>query len=212
VSRSVHPGRLDELEDGARLVFVNDASETIDAPSVGVDAYEAGRTATQHLLDLGHERIGYIGGPAYYSATRAQCAGYRDALAEAGVEGGALVYYDEESTFDGGARSVDRILESGPSRPTGVICNNDLMAIGILDGLAARGLSVPGDLSVVGFDGIDLASWTQPKLTTMEQPIEEIASTAIEALRTLIDEPARVLPRYTFRARLRVGGSTAPPA
>jgi len=83
--------------------------------------------------------------------------------------------------------------------------------IGVLQEAAARGLSVPGDLSVVGFDGIDAGAWTSPALTTMEQPIEEIAETAVNALRTLIAEPEKPLPDYSFRPRLKLRESTSAP-
>jgi len=85
------------------------------------------------------------------------------------------------------------------------------MAIGVLQEAAARGLRVPEDLSVVGFDGIEAGAWTSPPLTTVEQPIEEIAETAINALRSLIADPRKPLPDYSFRPRLNVRASTAPP-
>ena len=97
-------------------------------------------------------------------------------------------------------------------RPTAVICSNDLMAIGAVQEAAALGLRVPDDLSVVGFDGIEAAAWTQPPLTTIEQPIDEIAGTAIEALQALVDGPAQQLPSYVFRPTLRIGGTTAAPS
>jgi len=90
-----------------------------------------------------------------------------------------------------------------------VICSNDLMAIGALQEAATLGLGVPDELSIVGFDGIEAASWTQPALTTVEQPIDEIAGTAVSALQTLIDEPDQAVPSVTFRPQLRIGGTTA---
>jgi LacI family transcriptional regulator len=86
------------------------------------------------------------------------------------------------------------------------------MAIGVIREAEIAGLRVPDDLSVVGFDGIDAADWTEPALTTVEQPIDEIATTAIEALCSLMELPEQSLPNYVFRPRLRVGRSTAPPA
>ena len=77
------------------------------------------------------------------------------------------------------------------------------MAIGVLEEAARRGCRVPEDLSVVGFDGVDAADWTQPLLTTVEQPIDEIAETAVGALRRLIDDPHRPLPHYVYRPLLR---------
>ena len=98
-------------------------------------------------------------------------------------------------------------------RPTGVICSSDLMAIGVLQEAFAHGLRVPEDLSVVGFDGIDAAEWTSPRLTTVEQPIEEIADVAVDMLSTLIADPQKPLPDSSFRPRLNVRESTgSPPA
>ena len=85
------------------------------------------------------------------------------------------------------------------------------MAIGALQEARVLGLGVPENLSIVGFDGIEAASWTQPALTTVEQPIDEIAETAVEALRALVDDPGQTLPSYVFRPTLRVGGTTGPP-
>ena len=91
-----------------------------------------------------------------------------------------------------------------------MICSNDLVAIGVLQEAIALGLRVPEELSIVGFDGI-AAAWTQPHLTTVEQPIEQIADTALEALRGLIEQPDVELPSFIFRPRLRLGGTSAPP-
>lgn len=96
--------------------------------------------------------------------------------------------------------------------PTGVICSNDLMAIGVLQEAAAQGLRVPEDLSVIGFDGIEATEWMQPKLTTIEQPIDVIAKTAISALHTQLDDPDQALANHVFRPRLKLGGTTAPPS
>ncbi|HSJ93023.1 MAG TPA: substrate-binding domain-containing protein, partial [Gaiellaceae bacterium] len=113
-----------------------------------------------------------------------------------------------------GGRAALRELVQGRNgnRPTGVICSSDLMAIGALQEAAALGLRVPDDLSIVGFDGIDAASWTQPPLTTVEQPIDEIARTAVAALRAQVERPEELQPSYVFRPQLREGGTTAPPA
>ena len=120
-----------------------------------------------------------------------------------------MVYADDFSV-DHGRIALRLLLDMSPP-PTGVICSNDLMAIGVMQEAAAQGLSVPGDLSVVGFDGIDAAAWTSPPLTTVEQPIEEIAETAVNALRSLIDDPRKPLPDYSFRPRLHVRASTGAP-
>jgi DNA-binding LacI/PurR family transcriptional regulator len=198
------------VEEGARIVFVNGALNSLRVPSVAVDERGAGELATQHLIDLGHKRIGYVAGPDYYLPTRQKAAGREAALRTAGLELDGLVVHGGDFTVKDGRDALAELL-AAETPPTGVICSSDLMAIGVLQEAAARDLRVPGDLSVVGFDGIDAAAWTSPALTTMEQPIEEIAETAVNALRTLIAEPDKPLPDYSFRPRLRVRESTAAP-
>ena len=203
-----HYGRL--VDEGARIVFVNGALNTLHVPSVAVDERGAGELATQHLIDLGHERIGYVAGPDYYLPTQQKAAGRESALRAAGLEPDGLVAHGSDFTVADGREAVRRLLEHH-SPPTGVICSSDLMAIGVLQEAATQGLKVPDDLSVVGFDGIDAAAWTSPALTTVEQPIAEIAETAVNALRTLITEREKPLPNYSFRPRLQVRGSTSAP-
>ena len=203
-----HYARL--VDEGARIVFVNGALNTLTVPSVAVDERSAGELATQHLLDLGHRRIGYVAGPDYYLPTREKGAGRQGALRAAGLEPDGLVVHAGSFTVEEGRQALRALLELEPAA-TGVICSSDLMAIGVLQEAAACGLRVPEDLSVVGFDGIEATAWTSPPLTTVEQPIEEIAETAVNALRSLIAEPDKPLPDYSFRPRLRVRESTAPP-
>lgn len=209
--RGEHSHYAQLLERGARLVFVNGGSEELEVTSVGVDERAAGRIATEHLIQLGHERIGFVAGSPYALPTREKTLGRRDALRAAGLTDG-LVAHGEFSVP--GGRRVLRELMSAPDgkRPTGVICSSDLMAIGAVQEAGMLGLRVPEDLSVVGFDGIDASTWTQPPLTTVVQPIDEIARTAVAALQEQVDEPVARQPSYVFRPRLRVGGTTAPPA
>jgi DNA-binding LacI/PurR family transcriptional regulator len=203
-----HYARL--LGEGARLVFVNGAAAELDAPAVGVDERVAGQLATQHLLGLGHRRIAFAAGPEHYLPTREKDAGRRAALAEAGIDPDGLVAF---SAFDveGGREALRELLDRPGERPTAVICSSDLMAIGVLQEAVVLGLRVPEELSVVGFDGIEASTWTQPPLTTVEQPIGEIAKTAVDALQELIENPGRSLPNFVFRPQLKVRGSTAPP-
>jgi DNA-binding LacI/PurR family transcriptional regulator len=194
-------------DEGARIVFVNGTLNGYDVPSVGVDEQAAGELATRHLIELGHRRIGFVAGPEHYLPTRLKAAGRETALRGAGLEPDGLVAYGE---FDvpGGRQALLELLDRSEP-PTAVICSSDVMAIGALQGAYDRGLSVPGDLSVVGFDGI-ASEWTQPRLTTIAQPIAEIADTAVDALRRLIGEPTRPLPHFVFPPQLRLGSSTAP--
>ncbi len=210
--RSGHSHYAQLIERGARLVFVNGASESLEVTSVGVDERAAGRIATEHLLGLGHRRIGFVAGDAYALPTREKAVGREDALRAAGAEPNGYVAHGP-FTVAGGRQVLRELVETHrDAPPTGVICSNDLMAIGALQEATVLGLRVPGDLSVVGFDGIEATEWTQPALTTVEQPIDVIAKTTIAALNTQIDEPDQALANYVFRPRLKLGGTTAPPA
>src|SRR5256714_8983990 len=153
-----HYARL--VDEGARIVFVNGALNTLTVPSVAVDERSTGELATQHLLDLGHRRIGYVAGPDYYLPTQQKAAGRAAALRAAGLEPDGLVAHGEFSV-DGGRGALRRLL-ARPDPPTAVICSSDLMAIGVVQEAAAAGLRIPHGLSGAGFHGIDGAPWTEP--------------------------------------------------
>ena len=195
------------VREGARLVFVNGALDGLDVPCVSVDERHAGHLATQHLIALGHQRIGFVAGPADYLPTREKAAGRAEALREASLPLDGLIAHGDFSLQ--GGRSALRALLRKTNRPTGVICSSDVIAIGAVQEARAAGLRIPEDLSVVGFDGIEAASWVDPPLTTIEQPIAEIASTAVDLLRAVIADPRRSLPRVLYQAKLRPGASTA---
>ncbi len=198
------------VAEGARLVFVNGAMNTLDVPSVGVDERVAGELATQHLIDLGHERIGFVAGPKHYLPTQLKAAGRLSAMTAAGLDADGLVSHAEFG-LEGGGRALADLL-SRPDRPTGVICSSDVMAIGALHEAARQGLRVPDDLSIVGFDGIEATRWSVPELTTVEQPIAQVAETAVETLQRLIEDPGRPQPNSYFRPVLRVRASSAAPS
>ena len=203
--RHSHYAKL--LDRGARLVFVNGGSEELDVTSVGVDERAAGRIATEHLVSLGHERIGFVAGHAYALPTREKTLGHLDALRSAELKDGLVAHSD--FTVGGGRMALRELLAKPKAlRPTAVICSSDLMAIGAMQEADAQGLGVPEDISIVGFDGIDAATWTNPPLTTVEQPIDEIARTAVEALSSKVERQ----PSYVFRPQLRPGGTTASPS
>ncbi|HSC92129.1 MAG TPA: LacI family DNA-binding transcriptional regulator [Gaiellaceae bacterium] len=195
------------IAEGARIVFVNGTLTGLAVPSVGVDERTAGELATRHLIELGHEQIGFVAGPEHYLPTQLKNSGREAALLASGLSPNGLVANTQFSVAGGRAALAQLLAKAAP--PSAVICSSDVMAIGVLQEAARRGLRVPEDLSVVGFDGI-AADWTEPRLTTIEQPIAEIADTAVDALRRLIDDPSRPLPHFVFPPKLRRGESTGP--
>lgn len=152
-------------------------------PTIDSDNLEGGRAATEHLLSLGHRRIGYLAGRPDLESARLREMGYREALAAAGVA------FDPDLVRVGGYRpalagSPAHELLSLPDRPTAVFAANDLSAIRTMEIAAELGLRVPEDLSVVGFDNVPESALTVPPLTTVQQPLQQMG---IEALRMLID-------------------------
>nr|WP_315203532.1 substrate-binding domain-containing protein [uncultured Albidiferax sp.] len=138
-----------------------------------------GQMATEHLVALGHRRIACIGGPADLSPSAQRIQGWRDALATAGLADDLLWHSDFSS--QGGFTAMQEILQS-PHRPSAVFVCNDLMGIGALSAAHEAGLRVPQDLSVIGFDDIELARFTSPPLTTIVQPKQRIGQLAVDML------------------------------
>ena len=139
--RGDHSHYAQLVGEGARIVFVNGAMHALDVPSVGVDERAAGEIATQHLIDLGHERIGFVAGPDHSLPTREKARRPRARAAAAGLEPDGLVAHAEFGV-DGGRRRCASCSRE-PVPPTGVICSSDLMAIGALHEAAAHGLPRP---------------------------------------------------------------------
>jgi DNA-binding LacI/PurR family transcriptional regulator len=188
------------------LVYV-DQDPADDYPSVNVDDRGGARAAARHLLDLGHRRIGFVAGPGRFRPTREKEMGREIALDAAGISPNGLVAHADFGV-EGGRTAMGALLDKDEP-PTAVICSSDLMAIGALREATARGLRVPADVSIVGFDGIEAAAWIDPPLTTVEQPILDIARTAVSTLLGLIGGQSGAMPDVQYRPKLRVGGSTA---
>jgi LacI family transcriptional regulator len=179
--------------------------------SVGATNFTGGLAATQHLIGLGHQRIAYVGGPARTSSNQARVHGFRGAMEAAGlpVPDEYVQYrqfhYDEG--VDGGA-----LLLGLPEPPTAVFAANDEIALGIIEAARVRGVRVPEDLSVVGFDDTQLAALASPPLTTVRQPLREMGAVALRrALRLAAGEEIES-HHIELATELVVRGSTAPPA
>ncbi|MFC4425209.1 LacI family DNA-binding transcriptional regulator [Deinococcus navajonensis] len=179
--------------------------------TVQVDNYAGAALATRHLLALGHRRIAHVRGQhsALRDATERE-AGYCATVHEAGLPVCPSLLRDGEFSEAGGERAARQLL-SLPQPPTAIFAANDRSALGVLRAAAALGLRVPHDLSVVGFDDIHAASVTDPPLTTVRQPLEQMGAAAATLLIDLIRGVPVVEPHVIFPAQLVVRGSTAPP-
>ncbi len=148
-----------------------------DVPSIGATNWQGGLAATRHLVELGHRRIGAITGPPQMMCSRARIDGYRAALETAGLPVESDLIRAGDFHHDTGYR-VGRELLARPDRPTAVFAGNDLQALGLYEAARELGLRIPEDLSVVGFDDLPVARWVGPPLTTVRQPLTEMAEAA----------------------------------
>jgi LacI family transcriptional regulator len=189
-------------------VLVNRFSEEGMDPFVGSDDVAGARLATQHLVELGHIRIGHLSGQATVSTGVLRRRGYQAALAEAGLGGDPDLIVEAGFTEEGGARGAERLLAL-PEPPTAIFAVTDMAAVGALGHARKVGLRVPQDLAIAGYNDIPLASRMIPGLTTVHVPIQEFGSAATRMLLGQIDG-GQVLPgRVVFTPQLVVRGSTA---
>jgi LacI family transcriptional regulator len=178
--------------------------------SVGSTNFAGGLAATQHLLSLGHRRIGYVGGPAAAACNQARMHGYRAALEAAGAP--VLDGYVRTGHFgyqDGVVEGA--VLLDLPQPPTAVFAGSDETAAGVFEAARARGLRIPEDLSVVGFDDTQVAWFASPPLTTVRQPLQEMGGVALRTALRLAGGEKLDSHHVELATELVVRRSTAPP-
>ena len=190
------------------VVLVNAEGPAGGRPRITVAHRRGARLAAEHLLALGHRRLAHITAPASGAgAARLRKAGVTDALRAAGLDPTTLALAEGDEHVEGGARATELLLAVRPA-VTGIVCYNDLTAVGALRAVRSAGRRVPQDVSLVGFDDIELAAWTDPPLTTVRQPTDVLGRWAVERL----TEPAAMeAERVVLQPTLVVRGSTAPP-
>lgn len=176
------------------------------------DNSQGGFLGMQHLLELGHRRIGVVAAPESQEPIIRRLLGISEALAQYGVpEDPDRVVTGDVQLFDMGYDAAKRLLSRKP-RPTAIFALTDVTAIGVLHAAAELGLKVPEDLSVVGYDDLPVASYTIPPLTTVAQPIVEMGETAVEMLFRQIESPDQPAEKAVLSTHFVLRGTTAPPA
>ena len=176
--------------------------------TAGMDDRAAAREIARHLIDLGHRRIAILAGQEHHAASGLRMAGYRDAFAAAGIE--PLAIEQGDFTLAGGQAAARRLLALPGPAPTALLAQNDDMAVGAIQAARDAGLSVPEDISVAGFDDAEIARLSWPRLTTMRQPVYDIAHAATDGLLHLLaGEPSP--PRRELGHELVLRQSTAVP-
>jgi LacI family transcriptional regulator len=204
-----HPELHQLVRQRFPVVVVDEQVPDVDAASIFVDNRGGGRLAGRHLGELGHRRVGIIGGPPGLSTVPARIQGVLDGLAEHGVEVPPqhIVYGDYQ--LESG-REAMRALWRTDGPLTAIFAANDLMAIGAMQEARDWGLSVPQDISIVGFDDIPLAAMISPALTTVEQPAVIMGHAAVEVLVDALSSGEERREHRTFDTHLHVRASTAP--
>ena len=181
------------------MVLINAADENLGVPQVSIDDAAAVRDAVRHLTGLGHERIGLVLGPWGHQPSMRKLTGFKGGDAD-------LVEHTVFSV-EGGRAAAGRLLER---EVTGIVCASDALALGAVRAVRRKGLEVPADVSVIGFDDSTFMGVTDPPLTTMRQPVREMAAAAVSSLLAQLDGRLLVTDEITFDAELVVRGSCSP--
>jgi LacI family transcriptional regulator len=202
---------LDEVATHGTPVVIVDRTRGVDTHcSVAVDDFLGGRLAVEHLLDLGHERIAFVGGPERIGQVRERRAGAAAALADAGLpEEGLVVVATDALTVAEGKGAGERIAGvPAARRPTAAFCANDLLALGLLQQCVALGLRVPGDLAIVGYDDIEFAAAAAVPLTSVRQPRRDLGRAAADLLLDETTNPGHTHQQVLFEPELVARAST----
>jgi len=191
------------------FVIVDPAGDPApDVPSVGSANWSGGLMATRHLIELGHTRIAMITGPEDMMCSLARLDGYRSAMNTAGIPIDPALIRFGNFQVDGG-RDAARVLLEAENRPTAIFAGSDLQALGVIDAARSLGLRIPRDLSLVGYDDLQLAQWSSPALTTIHQPLTKMAEEAARLVIRMSEGELESTPRMDLATRLVVRESTA---
>ena len=205
---STDPKRYTRLRDrGLPIVLVNGYVDGIDAPFISNDDVISMQMSTSHLVHLGHTEIGLAIGPERYVPVIRKVQGFRSSMSSllARHHVDDLIAH-APFTVEGGAAAATRLDERGV---TAIICGSDLMALGAIRAIRSMGMSVPHDISVIGYDDSVLMGFTEPPMTTIRQSVLAMGAAAVEALLDEIRGNASPRTEYVFRPELVVRGSTA---
>lgn len=197
---------LEELAPSLHpMVLINRSTESAQAPSLMVDYGQGIQELADHLVSLGHTRLAFLAGPARSASNGMRLHGLEKfSAAHPDIE---VQILEGGSSFEAGHEAADQVMATGA---TAVLAFNDLVAMGLLSGLHERGVRVPEDISVTGFDDIPFARYTTPPLTTAAVPITELGQQAWHSMRALIQQADAPPTPSTFQPQLEVRGSTGP--
>jgi DNA-binding LacI/PurR family transcriptional regulator len=210
-----HP-EIDEIRRAGLPMVLVDSATTGDTSSVDVDDEGGARLAAGHVVELGHRDVGVLAidgpraaGSGGQGVVERRLRGYRQTLAEAGIELPPEAVAVGSASIDGGIEAFDRLWDGG-RRPSAVLAMSDAMAIGAIRAVHQRGHSVPGEISVVGFDDVDLAASTDPPLTTVHQPVRGKGDAAVRLLLSVMEGGQATPVHRRLETRLVIRSSSGP--
>jgi LacI family transcriptional regulator len=191
------------------VVVMDRIPEGMEVSIVRTDSLYGAKLGVDHLLSLGHQQIGLIAGPKNLSVSDERIVGWRQAIEGAGIDFDPRLVVHAPFTRDGGEQGMRDLLAGGAC--TAVLAASDVQAVGALTYARNRGVSVPGDLSVVSFDGTALSAHSAPRLTCVVQPLRQIAELAVDQLMHMIDKPGTKNINVSLKPTLVLGDSSAGP-
>jgi DNA-binding LacI/PurR family transcriptional regulator len=198
------------IEKSVPVVYLMNTPDDTPVPTVSGDDVWGGCTGTNYLLSMGHRHVATITGPPNAEGTHQRLQGYRQALAEAEIAASESLVLQGDWSPESGYQAVQRLLEQGELF-TAVFTQNDKMALGAMQALREAGLSVPNDVSVMGYDDMPLSAYFYPPLTTMAQPMDKIGRHASRLLIEQIEQPNKPLEQIKIKPKLVERASCAPP-
>lgn len=179
-------------------------------PSVGASNWKGGYDATTYLIELGHRRIGFVAGTPELGCALKRLEGYKAALRDHGLPIDPDLIREGDFHQPTGYRGGVDLVRLG-DRPTAIFASNDMMAFGVMEAVREQGLSIPNDISIIGFDDIPQAANVHPRLTTVRQPLEQMGRVATSMLLELINNPDRPLEKIELATELIIGGTCREP-
>lgn len=200
------PNIVEEIALEYPLVLACEYIEGSSVPTVSIDNISGARKATEYLINLGHKRIGFISGPLNSVLGQDRLKGYRQAMAQNNLTVEPILIQEGEFTYESGFNMMMKFLALS-NFPKAVFAANDEMAFGAIKAIKSKRLSVPHDISVIGFDDVKFSSIIEPALTTIAQPAFEIGSKAIELLLRLINKEEVAKSQYILEDQLVIRDS-----
>jgi len=192
------------------FVLIDYQGSGVSFPSVGATNWQGGYSATEYLIKLGHKRIGFITGSIDLGCSQDRLSGYRSALRTHHLKEEPELIYEGDFLQPDGYKGASVLLDL-PEPPTAIFASNDLMAMGAMDAIRSRGLRIPEDISVIGFDNIQQSAMVHPPLTTVQQPLDQMGRVAIQLLLGALKDPNKDAGRIELPTELIVRSSTSVP-